>query len=76
MVTVEKTPASCYTSIHPLLLQVNIYIPAHPRLRKSDRLQCLFGDFVSDAIFDNNTLVTCSLPDPVEIPPTPDQQGN
>ncbi|XP_051247884.1 plexin-B2 [Dicentrarchus labrax] len=56
--------------------QVDIHIPSHPRLRPSDRLQCVFGSFISDAVmaFGSQGLITCSLPDPVEIPPTPDQQ--
>ncbi|XP_070847904.1 plexin-B2a [Chaetodon trifascialis] len=56
--------------------QVDIYIPTHPRLRPSDRLHCVFGSFVSDAVMasDSQGPITCSLPDPVEIPPTPDQQ--
>lgn len=60
-----------------LLLQVVIDVPALPRLRPSDSLQCVFGSFVTSAIavFDRQVQVTCSLPDTVEIPPTPDQQG-
>ncbi|KAI3366565.1 hypothetical protein L3Q82_000488 [Scortum barcoo] len=56
--------------------QVDINIPTLPTLRSSDRLQCVFGSFVSDAVmlFNGQMLVTCSLPKPVEIPPTPDQQ--
>lgn len=72
-----------HVSINPapspfaLLLQVDIHIPTHPRLRPSDSLQCVFGSFVSGAVmvFDSQGLITCSLPEPVDIPPTPDQQG-
>ncbi|XP_069580096.1 plexin-B2-like [Brachyistius frenatus] len=56
--------------------QVDISIPRLPRLRPSDSLQCVFGTFVTAAVmvFDSQVRVTCSLPDPVEIPPTPEQQ--
>lgn len=64
-------------SLSAPLPQVDILIPAHPRLRDSDRLQCVFGTFKTEAVmvFNGQGLVTCSLPDPVEIPPTPDPQG-
>lgn len=74
-----RLSSTCYASWSPdlhLLLQVDIHIPTHPRLRDSDRLRCVFGNFSSDAFFDGGTLVTCSLPDPVEIPNTPEQQGS
>ncbi|XP_068162621.1 plexin-B2-like [Antennarius striatus] len=56
--------------------QVDIHVPAHPRILPSDRLRCVFGSFSSEAVmvYDDQVLVTCSLPDPIEIPPTPDQQ--
>ncbi|XP_037318119.2 plexin-B2-like isoform X2 [Pungitius pungitius] len=57
--------------------QVDINIPALPVLGSSDQLQCQFGSFTSRAVVvfaDSQVRVTCSLPDPVEIPPTPDQQ--
>ncbi|KAF7652927.1 hypothetical protein LDENG_00089670 [Lucifuga dentata] len=55
--------------------QVDISVPALPRLQSSDRLQCVFGSFRSGAVVtDESKLVTCTLPDPVDIPPTPDQQ--
>ncbi|XP_056280657.1 LOW QUALITY PROTEIN: plexin-B2-like [Pseudoliparis swirei] len=57
--------------------QVDIHIPALPALRSSDRLECKFGSISSEAVMviaENQVRVTCTLPDPVEIPPTPDQQ--
>uniref|UniRef100_A0A8D3A8C4 Plexin b2a, tandem duplicate 1 n=1 Tax=Scophthalmus maximus TaxID=52904 RepID=A0A8D3A8C4_SCOMX len=56
--------------------QVVISIPALPRLRMSDTLHCVFDSFVSGAVMtvDSQVLVTCSLPNPGEIPPTPEQQ--
>ncbi|XP_047192266.1 plexin-B2 [Scophthalmus maximus] len=56
--------------------QVDISIPALPRLRMSDTLHCVFDSFVSGAVMtvDSQVLVTCSLPNPGEIPPTPEQQ--
>nr|XP_040028481.1 plexin-B2a isoform X2 [Gasterosteus aculeatus aculeatus] len=57
--------------------QVDINIPALPALNSLDQLQCEFGSFISEAVMviaDSQVRVTCSLPDPVEIPPTPDQQ--
>ncbi|XP_039891728.1 plexin-B2a [Simochromis diagramma] len=53
--------------------QVDISIPALPALRPSDDLQCVFGSFFTGAV-KHGGQVTCSLPDPVEIPATPDQQ--
>lgn len=60
------------------LVQVDINIPALPALNSLDQLECEFGSFISEAVMviaDSQVRVTCSLPDPVEIPPTPDQQG-
>ncbi|XP_068611389.1 plexin-B2-like [Brachionichthys hirsutus] len=56
--------------------QVDIHVPAHPRIQPSDRLRCVFGSFSNEAVmvYGDQVLVTCSLPDPAEIPPTPDQQ--
>lgn len=73
--------SSCCSSNDPTsspstLLQVDIVIPKHPQLGGSEKLYCVFGNFSTEAFFDGKTLVTCSLPDPVEIPSTPDQQGN
>ncbi|XP_056134041.1 plexin-B2-like [Lampris incognitus] len=53
--------------------QVAISVPTLPRLEESNILQCVFGTFCSTAVLKDNQ-VTCSLPDPVVIPPTPDQQ--
>ena len=60
-----------------LLLQIDINIPTHPRLGPSDSLMCVFGNFTSNAVMvpGSQGLITCSLPDPAEIPPTPDRQG-
>ncbi|XP_040885699.1 plexin-B2a [Toxotes jaculatrix] len=56
--------------------QVDINIPTLPRLRPSDSLQCVFDTFTTRAVMsvDGQRQVTCSLPSPEEIPPTPDQQ--
>ncbi|XP_041833898.1 plexin-B2a [Melanotaenia boesemani] len=56
--------------------QVQISVPSLPRLMEHDKLLCVFGSFVTDAVIISTTTVqvTCSLPDPTEIPPTPDQQ--
>lgn len=55
--------------------QVDIAIPAMPRLRSNDTLQCVFGSYTSGAAMNSySKVVTCSLPEPVNIPTTPDQQ--
>ncbi|KAG7496795.1 plexin-B2-like [Solea senegalensis] len=56
--------------------QVDISVPSLPRLRSTDSLMCVFGSFISGAVMnvDSQVLVTCSLPNPGQIPPTPDQQ--
>ncbi|XP_049891870.1 plexin-B2a isoform X1 [Epinephelus moara] len=57
--------------------QVDINIPTLPALTITDRLQCEFGTSVSRAVVNEvngQVQVTCALPDPSEIPPTPDQQ--
>ncbi|XP_036977054.1 plexin-B2a [Acanthopagrus latus] len=56
--------------------QIDINIPTHPRLGPSDSLMCVFGNFTSNAVMvpGSQGLITCSLPDPAEIPPTPDRQ--
>ncbi|XP_076016194.1 plexin-B2-like [Genypterus blacodes] len=55
--------------------QVDISVPALPNLQVSDRLQCMFGSFRSGAVVtDDGKVVTCSLPDPVDIPSTPHLQ--
>ncbi|XP_062339589.1 plexin-B2-like [Osmerus eperlanus] len=53
--------------------QVGITVPSLPRLGPSDKLKCVFGSFQSQAVMIDS-MVTCSLPDPVDIPPTPDSQ--
>uniref|UniRef100_H3CIC5 Plexin b2a, tandem duplicate 1 n=1 Tax=Tetraodon nigroviridis TaxID=99883 RepID=H3CIC5_TETNG len=67
---------SCKPRSRRAVWEVDIVIPAHPRLRRTDRLQCWFGNTSSGALFDGQTLVTCSLPDPVEIPHTEGQQAD
>ncbi|XP_033846131.1 plexin-B2a [Periophthalmus magnuspinnatus] len=55
--------------------QVDIIIPSLPRLRSNDTLQCVFDLYTSEAAMDNyNKVVTCSLPEPFNIPPTPGLQ--
>uniref|UniRef100_A0A3P8UYJ5 Plexin b2a, tandem duplicate 1 n=1 Tax=Cynoglossus semilaevis TaxID=244447 RepID=A0A3P8UYJ5_CYNSE len=56
--------------------QVDISVPRLPTLRSSDTLRCVFGSHVSDAVIrmDDPTQVTCSLPNPGEIPPPLEQQ--
>ncbi|XP_075900009.1 plexin-B2-like [Nelusetta ayraudi] len=58
---------------------VTIYVPAHPRLSPSDKLQCVFGDnkdIISQAAMSpiSRGRLTCALPEPGQLPPTPDQQ--
>ncbi|XP_034019127.1 plexin-B2-like [Thalassophryne amazonica] len=53
--------------------QVEISVSALPRLGPSDRLQCVFGSVHNGAMMDGMRVI-CSLPDPVELPPTPDHQ--
>ncbi|KAM4712047.1 plexin-B2-like isoform 1-T3 [Anableps anableps] len=56
--------------------QVEISIPALPRLRDHDELLCVFNGSFNNAVTvtENPTLVVCSLPSPADIPPTPEQQ--
>ncbi|KAM3858765.1 plexin-B2-like [Diretmus argenteus] len=54
--------------------QVDISVPSLPRLRPSDRLLCVFGSVRSGAVMSMDSQVTCSLPDPVDIPRTPDHR--
>ncbi|XP_061570338.1 plexin-B2-like [Cololabis saira] len=56
--------------------QVDISIPTLPRLREHDSLLCIFDSFTTNAVvaIGSQVRLTCSLPDPVDIPPTPDQQ--
>ncbi|KAM6895544.1 plexin-B2a [Xenentodon cancila] len=55
---------------------VDIRIPTLPRLREHDSLLCVFNSFTTNALVTTGGQVklTCSLPDPVNIPPTPDLQ--
>ncbi|CAB1346303.1 unnamed protein product [Coregonus sp. 'balchen'] len=53
--------------------QVEIDIPTLPRISRSDVIECRFGLFSSGAVVIDQK-VTCTLPDPVDIPPTPDKQ--
>uniref|UniRef100_A0A8D3A7Y9 Plexin b2a, tandem duplicate 1 n=1 Tax=Scophthalmus maximus TaxID=52904 RepID=A0A8D3A7Y9_SCOMX len=65
-------------------VQIQSYDPPNLSRRKtqqvrpamSDTLHCVFDSFVSGAVMtvDSQVLVTCSLPNPGEIPPTPEQQ--
>ncbi|CAL8242316.1 unnamed protein product [Merluccius merluccius] len=50
--------------------QVEISVPALPRLADADQLQCVFGDFDSTAVMTAGR-VTCSLPEPNQVPPPP-----
>uniref|UniRef100_A0A1A8U212 Plexin B2 n=3 Tax=Nothobranchius TaxID=28779 RepID=A0A1A8U212_NOTFU len=56
--------------------QVEITIPSLPRLRRDDKLQCVFSSFETEAVTLNNdpVKVVCSLPSPEQIPRTPAQQ--
>ncbi|XP_062403466.1 plexin-B2b [Sardina pilchardus] len=55
--------------------QVDINIPSLPSIGSADTLQCSFGSFfTSIAAMGSNSMVTCSLPEPNAIPPTPEQQ--
>ncbi|XP_060931676.1 plexin-B2-like [Limanda limanda] len=54
--------------------QVLISIPSLPRLSQNDTLKCWFGDFYTAAVMSFSPVqVKCSLPNPGEIPPTPEQ---
>ncbi|XP_037098477.1 plexin-B2a isoform X1 [Syngnathus acus] len=55
--------------------QVDISVPALPRLRQSDGLRCLFnGSLSGGVVMGSPAVVICSLPDPADIPPTPEHQ--
>uniref|UniRef100_A0A7N8WT97 Plexin b2a, tandem duplicate 1 n=1 Tax=Mastacembelus armatus TaxID=205130 RepID=A0A7N8WT97_9TELE len=54
--------------------QVDISVPTLPSLRPSDQLFCVFGSVVNGAAVVESRRVTCSLPNPVDIPPTPEEQ--
>ncbi|KAL2093878.1 hypothetical protein ACEWY4_011190 [Coilia grayii] len=53
--------------------QVDIHIPSLPSIGNADQLQCSFGTFQSSAVM-RDSMVTCTLPEPYAIPPTPAQQ--
>ncbi|CAN9508504.1 unnamed protein product [Ophioblennius macclurei] len=55
--------------------QVEISIPALPLIRPPDRLQCEFNSLLADAVVLLDPVrVTCSLPEPSQIPATPPRQ--
>ncbi|XP_076128348.1 plexin-B2b isoform X2 [Alosa pseudoharengus] len=54
--------------------QVDINIPSLPSIGHADRLHCSFGSFVEGSAAVSGSMVTCSLPEPNAIPPTPEQQ--
>uniref|UniRef100_A0A673XKD6 Plexin-B2-like n=1 Tax=Salmo trutta TaxID=8032 RepID=A0A673XKD6_SALTR len=53
--------------------QVVIDIPSLPKIGPSDIIECRFGSNTSEAVVIDQK-VTCALPDPVNIPSTPDKQ--
>uniref|UniRef100_A0A673XLY6 Plexin b2a n=1 Tax=Salmo trutta TaxID=8032 RepID=A0A673XLY6_SALTR len=53
--------------------QVVIDIPSLPKIGPSDIIECRFGSNTSEAVVMDQK-VTCALPDPVNIPSTPDKQ--
>lgn len=54
-------------------MQVKINVAPLPSI-VNDELRCEFGDFKSEAVMNNRQIV-CALPNPVDIPPTPETQG-
>lgn len=54
-------------------MQVKINVSPLPSV-VTNELKCVFGDFESKAEM-NNRQVVCALPNPVDIPPTPEMQG-
>ncbi|XP_078138497.1 plexin-B2-like [Centroberyx gerrardi] len=54
--------------------QVEINIPSLPSIGGSDRLRCVFRSFQSDGTMSDSGQVTCALPHPSDIPPTPEDQ--
>lgn len=61
--------ALCFSPV-----QVVIDIPSLPKIGPSDIIECRFGSNTSEAVVMDQK-VTCALPDPVNIPSTPDKQG-
>uniref|UniRef100_A0A8K9WVP0 Sema domain-containing protein n=1 Tax=Oncorhynchus mykiss TaxID=8022 RepID=A0A8K9WVP0_ONCMY len=55
--------------------QVEIYIPSLPKIGPSDIIKCRFGSDTSEAVVMDQKVI-CALPDPVNIPSTPDKQGD
>uniref|UniRef100_A0A8C7VZ54 Sema domain-containing protein n=1 Tax=Oncorhynchus mykiss TaxID=8022 RepID=A0A8C7VZ54_ONCMY len=53
--------------------QVEIYIPSLPKIGPSDIIKCRFGSDTSGAVVMDQKVI-CALPDPVNIPSTPDKQ--
>ncbi|XP_055048270.2 plexin-B2b [Misgurnus anguillicaudatus] len=53
--------------------QVDINVRGLPVLRDSDRIQCTFGSYQSTGRMVDGR-VSCRLPDPQRIPPTPENQ--
>uniref|UniRef100_A0A3P9QF96 Plexin b2a, tandem duplicate 1 n=1 Tax=Poecilia reticulata TaxID=8081 RepID=A0A3P9QF96_POERE len=72
----DFNPPNISVSLSCLSLQVSISVPSLPRLRTSDKLQCVFNSLKSDAVTSKDvpTMVVCSLPDRGKIPPTLEQQ--
>ncbi|XP_071390824.1 plexin-B2b [Centroberyx affinis] len=54
--------------------QVEINIPSLPSIGASDRLRCVFRTFRSEGTMSDSGQVTCALPLPSDIPPTPEDQ--
>ncbi|XP_068168450.1 plexin-B2b [Antennarius striatus] len=67
-------------SFHPSNLsckktqKVTIGIPSLPAIGPSDRLHCAIRDFQSEGAMSDPGHITCHLPNPSEIPPTPEDQ--
>ncbi|XP_061085199.1 plexin-B2-like [Conger conger] len=53
--------------------EVVLSVPLLPNVPEPDRLQCRFGDAKSQGLM-NGSEISCSLPDPSQIPRTPDKQ--
>ncbi|KAM3870270.1 plexin-B2b [Diretmus argenteus] len=54
--------------------QVEINIPSLPTIGSSDRLRCDFISVQSEGTMSESGQVTCALPHPAAIPPTPEDQ--
>ncbi|KAJ8393354.1 hypothetical protein AAFF_G00060760 [Aldrovandia affinis] len=54
--------------------QVEINVPSLPVIKEDNRLHCKFGSsFTSNAVMEGS-VITCSLPEPAQIPLTPEKQ--